>query len=113
MFAQWEFVDATVSLPFSKAASKVILSTGCGLVSFLSSFSEELHDDCGDRRRDIIQPRAVRLWLSGDVAVHPFHRIGRREGKTAAQHFVNRNTKSIEVAPRIDGTIHLPRLLEG
>ena len=42
--------------------------------------------------------------------MHPFHRIGSREGETPGQHFVERHTEGIEVASRIDRTIHPPGL---
>ena len=46
----------------------------------------------------------------------PFHGIGSREGKTASQHFVKRDTEGVEIAPGIDGIffyIHSSGLLGG
>ena len=40
------------------------------------------------------------------MAVHPFHRIGSREGKPTGQHFVKRDAEGVKVAPRIDRAIH-------
>ena len=49
VFAKREFVDATTSFPFLKAAPKVGFQAGCRLVSLLSGLGEQLHDDCRDR----------------------------------------------------------------
>ena len=43
---------------------------------------------------------------SGDVAVHPFHRIGRGERQDARQHLVERDAQRVEVAARIDRAVH-------
>src|SRR5579864_2880270 len=64
LFAEREFVDTMLSFPFSKAAPKVARSAGSGLVSFLSGFGEQLHDDCRDRARNAVQLLAGRNWLS-------------------------------------------------
>ena len=77
-----KLVDALLSFPFSKAVPKITLNTGRCLVAFLSSFGQQLHDNCGDSRRDIVKPLTGGDWLSGDVAVHPLRRIGRLEGKS-------------------------------
>ena len=77
VFAKREGVDAALSLPFSKAAPKIALQAGGGLVALLGGLGEQLHDDGGDRGRDSLQPLAGRHRLSGDMAVHPFHGIGR------------------------------------
>ena len=45
-----------------------------------------------------------------DVAVHPFHRIGRREGEAAGQHLVQRDAQGVEVAAGIDRPVHAPGL---
>src|SRR5262250_1323181 len=44
--------------------------------------------------------------LSRDMAVNPLHRIGRSEGKAPGEHFIKRHPKRVEIAPRIDRTIH-------
>src|SRR5271166_1896639 len=111
MFTQREFVDAALSFPFSKAASKVTLNTGRCLVAFLGGLGEKLHDDCRDRGRDILISLSGWCWLPGNVAVHPLHRVRSREGKTRGQHFVKCDAEGIEIAPGIDGTIHSSGLL--
>ena len=60
-----------------------------------------------------VQPLGGRHRLSGDVAVHPLHRLGRRERETAGEHFVQRDAEGIEVAARIDRPIHAPGLFGG
>ena len=49
--------------------------------------------------------------LSGDVAVHPLHRIGRRERQAAGQHLVERDAERVEIAAGIDRAVHPPGLL--
>ena len=77
--AQREGVDPAVSLPFSKAASEVVLQAGCGLVALLGGLGEQLQDDGGDRGGDRLPPLAGRHRFSRDMAVDPFHGIGRDE----------------------------------
>src|SRR6516225_4599882 len=88
-----EFVDSTVIFPFSKAALKINFSTYRCLVPFLGRFGEQLHDYSRDGSRNIFKPLTGGEWLPGNVAVHPFHRIGRRERKSPGQHLVKRNAK--------------------
>src|SRR5262249_10818384 len=80
IFAKGELVDAALSFPFSEAAAEIVFSAESGLVALLSSFREQLHDNCRNRAGHIIQPVAWRKGLSCDVGVHPFHRVGSREG---------------------------------
>jgi hypothetical protein len=109
--AKREFVDAAPSFPFSKAAPKIMFNPGRCLIAFLGRLDEQLHDDCRDSSRDILQPLTRGDWLSCNVAVDPFHRVGSREGKIPGQHFVKCDAKRVEVAPGIDGTIHSSGLL--
>src|SRR5258708_3053705 len=73
--AQRELVNSALSFPLSEAAPKIPLSTGCGLVAFLSSLGQQLHNDCGEGGRDIRRPLSGRYRLSCNVAVNPFHGI--------------------------------------
>src|ERR1700730_4913025 len=79
VFAKRKWVDVPLTFPFGTAVSKITLKAGCGLVPLLGRLGEQLHDDLGDRGRDILQPLAGRHRLSGDMAVHPFHGIGSGE----------------------------------
>ena len=54
---------------------------------------------------------ARRRGGSGDVAMHPIHRIGRRERQGAGQHLIQRDTKCIEIAAGVDRAIHATGLL--
>ena len=49
--------------------------------------------------------------LSGDMAVDPFHRIGRGERQTAGEHLIERDAERIKIAARVDRAIHPPGLL--
>ncbi|MCY1378974.1 hypothetical protein D9M69_666530 [compost metagenome] len=40
------------------------------------------------------------------MAVHPFHRVDRRKRQRPGEHLVEHDAERIEVAARIDGTIH-------
>ena len=48
--------------------------------------------------------------LSRNVAVDPFHRIGGRKGQRAGEHLVEGDAEGVEIAARIDRTIHSPGL---
>ena len=64
----------------------------------------------GDSRRDALQPFRRRHRLSGDVAVDPFHRIGRAERQAAGEHLIERDAERIEVAAGVDRAVHPPGL---
>src|SRR5882762_42359 len=97
MFAQQEFADAALALPFSQAAAKIALQADCGLIAFLSSLGEQLHNDARYGARNIFSPLGRRQRLFGYVAMYPLHRIGSREGQSAAHHFVQRDPEGIEI----------------
>ena len=90
-----------------------LLHAGRGLIAVLRRLGEQLQDDRRDRAGDLLAALGGRHRLSGDVAVHPLHRLGRREGETAGEHFVQRDAQGIEVAARIDRPIHAPGLFGG
>src|ERR1700756_3345167 len=104
-------IARTRSLQFIQAAPKITLSASSCLVPFLSSFGEQLHDDGRDSRRHISSSLIRGDRLSRDMTMHPFHRIGCREGKSPSQHFVKRNSERIEIAPGINRAIHTSSLL--
>ena len=47
---------------------------------------------------------------SRDVAVHPFHRIGRGKRQDAREHLVERDAERVEVAAGVDRAVHPPGL---
>ena len=102
MSARSEVIDASLGLPLGQAAPKIALNSRRCLIPLLRRLGEQLHRDRGDRGRHGPQPLAGRGWLSRDVTVHPFHRIGGRERQTPGQHFVKRHSKRVKVAPGID-----------
>ena len=106
VFAKRKGVDAPFTLPFGKTVPKITLDAGRSLVAFLGGLREQLHDDFGGRSGDILQPFTGRQRLSGDMAVHPLHRIGRGERQKAREHLVERDAERVEVAAGIDRTIH-------
>ena len=108
--AEREGVDPALGLPLSQAAPEVALEASRGLIAVLGGLGEQLHDDRRDGAGDLRQPLGRRRRPPRDVAVHPFHRLGRREGQTAGQHFVQRDAERVEVAARIDRSIHPPGL---
>src|ERR1700730_9506432 len=97
MLSQQEFADAALAIPFSKAAAKIALQAGRGLIAFLSSLCQQLHNDSRYGARNIFSPLGRRQWLFGYVAMYPLHRIGCREGQSAGQHFVKRDPDGIEI----------------
>ena len=48
--------------------------------------------------------------LSRNVAVHQFHRIGRREWECPGQHLVQHDAQRVKITPRINRAIHSPGL---
>src|SRR5882724_7198276 len=106
VFAKREGVDVPFTLLFGKTVLKITLDASCSLVTLLGGLREQLHDDFGDRNGDILRPFTGRQRLSGDMAVHPLHRIGRGERQGAREHLVERDAERIEVAAGIDRTIH-------
>ena len=54
MLAKREIVDAAPKLPFGKTTPQIPLHTGCGLIMLLGHLGEQLHDDPGNGRRDIL-----------------------------------------------------------
>jgi hypothetical protein len=79
VLAERKFIDPAPKLPFGKAAPKITLDAGRGLVPVLSGLGEKLQDDRRYRRWDVLHSLVGRHGLSRDVAVDPLHRIGRRE----------------------------------
>ena len=77
-----------VRLPFRQATPQIARETGGGLVALLGGLGEQLHHDRRERPRDARDPLVGRHRLPGDVAMHPFHRIGRGERQCPGQHFV-------------------------
>jgi hypothetical protein len=75
-------------LPFRQALPKIDRETRRSLVAVLGILGEKLHHDRRERRRDARDPLVGRLWVAGNVAVHPFHRVGGGEGQFARQHLV-------------------------
>src|SRR5215468_5965781 len=96
----------------SKQVSRVSISHArpYNFSGISSRSGEQLHDDCRNRARHIIQPLAWREWLSCDMGVHPFHRIRSRERQATDQHLVKCDAKGIKIAAGIDRTIHASRL---
>jgi hypothetical protein len=108
-----EIVDPVPKLPFGKAVPEIPLCAGCGLVTLLGDLGEQPHNELGDRRRHTLEPLAWRHRLSGDMAVHPLHRIGRGKWKRAGEHLIEGDAKCIQVGSGVDRTIHAPGLLGG
>src|ERR1700722_780633 len=110
MFTEREFADMVPAIPFSKAEPKIVLQAGRGLIAFLSSLRQQFHNDPRYRVRNIFSALGRRQRLFGNVAMYPLHRRGCREGQSTGQYFVQRHPEGIEIATRIDRTIHPPSL---
>src|SRR6202048_3172202 len=106
VLAQRELLDVPLLLPFGKTAPKITLNPGGGLVALLWGLREQLHDDLGNRGRGILRPLAGRRRLPCNMAVNPFHGIGRGKREAAGQHLIKRYAKCVEVAARVDRTVH-------
>src|ERR1700739_1002876 len=90
---------------------EITLHAGSCLVAFLGGLGQQLHNNGRNGCWDIPSPLSGRHRLSGNMAMYPFHRIGRGEGKTPGQHLVERNAQRVKVASGIYGTNHSSRLL--
>ncbi|MNS97849.1 hypothetical protein D3C72_1321980 [compost metagenome] len=73
-------LDAALALPVFQAAPQVVLDPGGGLVALLGGLGQQFHDDARQRGRHGLHPHAGRRRHPGDMAVHPFHGVRRREG---------------------------------
>ena len=91
--------------------TKVRLHARCRLEALLCRLREQFHHDGGDRPRDAVRPGGWRNRQPRDVAVDPFHRIAGRERQPANEHLVVGNAERIEIAARIDRSIHPAGLL--
>ena len=100
-----------LSLPCSKAAPEVALEAGCGLVALLGGLGEKLQDEGGDHGRHRVEPLARRRRPSGDMAVEPFHRIGRSKRQRTRDHLVERDAECVEIAAGVNRTVHSSSLL--
>ena len=49
--------------------------------------------------------------MLGNVAVHPFHRIGGGKGQRPRQHLVEGDAEGVQITARIDRAVHSPGLL--
>ena len=54
-----------------------------------------------------------RYWLTCDVAVDPFQRVGGGKRKHARKHLVQSDAQRIEIAAGIHRSIHAPGLFRG
>ena len=111
--AERERLDAAMRLPFRQALAQIDRETRGGLVAVLGGLGEELHHDRRERPRDVRDPLVGRRRLAGDVAVHPFHRIGGGEGQFAGEHLVEGDAQGVEIAAEIDRPVHPARLFGG
>ena len=66
---------------------------------------------CRQRPGSFHGPLIGRNRLPGNMAVHPFHRIGSGEGQRPRQHLVEGDAKRVEIAARIDRAVHPSGLL--
>src|SRR5262249_37897273 len=76
VLAEWKVVNPVLRLPLGLAAAKVVLKAGGGLIAVLGPLCEQLYNDRRDGAGDFVQPLRGRHRLPGQVAVHPFHRVG-------------------------------------
>src|ERR1700722_5837973 len=90
-----ERLYAAMRLPFREALPQIDRETRGGLVAVLGILGEKLHH----YRRD---PLARRRRLAGNVAVHPFHRVGSVERQFARQHLVEGDPQGVEIAAGIN-----------
>ena len=81
--AEQERLYAADPLPLREALPQVGRKARSSLVAILGILGEELHHHRRKRRRDVRDPLGGRRRLAGDVAMHPFHRIGGGEGQFA------------------------------
>ena len=81
------------------------------LVAVVGGLGEQFQHERREWPRDAGNPRVGRRRLPGDVAVHPFHRFGRRERQRSRQHLVENDAERIEIAAGVNRTVHPPGLL--
>ena len=98
----WEVIDAAARFPFRQAASQIALDTAGSLVTILGCLGEQFHDDRRDGRWDTLDPLPWRHGLSGNMAVHPFHRIRGGKRQSTSEHLVKGDSERVEIAAGID-----------
>lgn len=98
VFAKRKGGDAPFTLPLGKTVPKIAFDASRSLIALLGGLREQLHDDFRDRNGNILRPFTGPQRRSGDMAVHPLHRIGRGERQGAREHLVERDAERIEVA---------------
>ena len=106
VLAEAEVFDPALLFPCGKAALKIALEAGRGLIAFLRRLGEQLHDDRRDDARHIFDPFGRRYRPSRNVAMYPFHRIGRCKRQRAGEHPVKCDAERVQVAAGIDRAIH-------
>ena len=102
-----------MGLPFREALPQIDRETRGGLVAVFGVLGEELHHDRRERPRDARDPLVRRRRLAGNVAVHPFHRVGGGERQFACKHLVEGDPQGVEIAAEIDRPVHPARLFRG
>ena len=99
-------LDPAARFPFRETPPKVSLEAEGRLIPILGILREQLHHDRGDRRGDPVGPFVRRRRRPGHVAVAPRHGVGGTEREFAREHLVQRDTARVEIASRIDRSIH-------
>src|SRR5262249_24529375 len=79
VFAERKRVDTPVPLPLGKTAPKITGDAGGSLVALLGGLREQLYHDGRERSGYSMHTIDWGHRLSGDMAVHPVHGIGRGE----------------------------------
>ena len=108
--AEPERVDPPEPLPRSEAAAQIRLKSGGGLVARLRGLAEQFQNDVRKRRGDGCNLRVGPDRLPGDMAMHPFHRLGGCEGQRPRQQLIENDAQGIKIAARIDRAVHPPGL---
>src|ERR1700683_808408 len=96
-------------LPLREAPPKIGYQARGGLVPVFRVLGKEPYDD-GGRRLGHCAAMSRRYWLTCDVAVDPFQRVGGSKRERARQHLVKGDAQRVEIAAGIDRTIHAPGL---
>ena len=100
-------------LPVRQALAQIGRETRGGLIPVLGILGEKLHHNRRDRPRDARDPLIGRRRLAGNVAVHPFHRVGGGERQFARQHLVEGDAQRVEIGAGVDRAVHPAGLFRG
>ncbi len=105
-----EGLDPMPGLPIGEAPVQVRRHAQCRLVPIFGGLRKKLQDQGGQHVGHVRLPLGRWQRRPRDVGMDPFEGIRRAERRGAGQQLVEHDSERIQVASRVDRSIHVPRL---